>query len=83
MSSLLQDLRCAARMLRKNPGVTAVIALILALGIGANTAIFSIVKPFFLRPLPYDEPGRLMHLFLTDLETGQDRGRLSLPQFLD
>ncbi len=83
MSSWLQDLRYAARMLRKNPGVTAVIALILALGIGANTTIFSIVNPFFLRPLPYDDPGGLFHLFLTDPQTGSDQGRLSLPQFLD
>ena len=83
MSSWLMDLRYAARLLRKNPGVTLVIALVLALGIGANTTIFSIVNPFFLRPLPYDQPGRLLHLFLTDAETGQDRVRLSLPQFLD
>ena len=83
MSSWLQDLRYAARMLRKNPGVTTVIALVLALGIGANTTIFSVVNPFFLRPLPYDEPGRLFHLFLTDPQTGADQGRLSLPQFLD
>ncbi len=83
MSSWLQDLRYAARMLRKNPGVTAVIAVVLALGIGASTTIFSLVNPFFLRPLPYDDPGRLVHLFLTDPQTGSTQGRLSLPQFLD
>ena len=83
MSSWLQDLRYAVRMLRNNPGVTTVIALVLALGIGANTTIFSVVNPFLLRPLPYDEPERLLHLFLTDPQAGGDRGRLSLPQFLD
>ncbi len=83
MSSWLHDLRYATRMLRKNPGVTVVIALVLALGIGANTTIFSIVNPFFFRSLPYQEPGQLMHLFLTDPQAGLDRGRLSLPQFLD
>ncbi len=83
MSSWLQDLRYAKRMLLKNPGVTAVIAVVLALGIGANTTIFSIVNPFFLRPLPYQQPAELAHLFLTDPETGQDHGRVSLPQFFD
>jgi len=82
MNSLLQDFRYAARVLFKSPGFAAVAILTLALGIGANTAIFSVVYVSLLRPLPYQQPDRLITLG-ESRGPGDDGNVASYPDFLD
>jgi putative ABC transport system permease protein len=81
MDTLLQDLRFSLRLLRRQPGFTALVVLTLALGIGANTAIFSAVDGVLLRPLPLPEPERLVVLWGDHPEAG--RQSISLPNFND
>src|ERR1035438_5113070 len=83
MLSLLKDLRYSLRTLRKMPGFSIVALLVLALGIGANTAIFSVVNSVVLRPLPYPGADRLALIWETDLKDGIKREGPSGPNFLD
>jgi hypothetical protein len=76
MENFLQDLRYGARMLRNSPGFTAIAVLTLALGIGANTAIFSVVNAVLLKPLPYPDANRVVMLFLQDPSLGLARGAM-------
>jgi putative ABC transport system permease protein len=83
MQTLWQDLRYGARMLLKNPGFTLIVLLTLALGIGANTAIFSVVNAVMLRQLPFANPDRLVRLRESNPERGLASFSVSQPNFLD
>src|ERR1043166_2964423 len=81
MTTIIQDLRYGTRMLLKSPAITFIVILALALGIGANTAIFSVLNAVVLRPLPYDHPDEL--LFLNERSAVLDEMSISYPNFTD
>ncbi len=85
MNTVWQDFRFALRSFLRTPGFTAVTVLTLALGIGANTAIFSVLNAVLFRPLPYSDPSRLVMVWMrfTDIGLPNDRNWVSAPEFRD
>jgi predicted permease len=83
LENLLRDLRYAARTLRRNPGYALVAILTLGLGIGANTAIFTVINGVLLKPLPYAQQDRILHLDQTATLVGPDSLGLSVQEYQD
>ncbi len=85
METIVQDLRYGVRMLARSPLFTIVALLTIAIAIGANTAIFSVVNTVLLRPLPYEDPGRLVKVWtrFTGIGLPDDRNWVSAPEFAD
>src|SRR5258708_5291330 len=80
---LLQDLRYAFRQLRNSPGFTVVTILVLALGIGTNAAVFSVINTVLLRPLPFPDPSQLVQIWESNPSRGEIQGTVSPWNFVD
>src|SRR5918998_5167577 len=83
MGTLWQDVKFGVRVLLKSPAFTAVAVLVVALGVGANTAIFSVVNAVLLRPLPFEQPEQLVRVFGTNVRRNSLRRPHSFPNFAD
>lgn len=81
MRGLISHLRYTVRLLLKSPGFTITTVLILGLGIGANTAIFSLVNCVLLKPLPYPNPDRLVSIY--QVIQGEEKSQFDYPDYLD
>ena len=82
METPWKDFHYGLRMLRRNYGLNVIAALSLALGIGATSAIFSVINAVMLRPLPYRDPDRIVMVYEHHLKSGRDRGRVAPNNFL-
>lgn len=83
MEQIIQDLRHSFRSLRKSPAFTAAALIVLALGIGANSVIFTIVNAVLLRPLPFNDPERIVYIWGNSLKEGNDHNSVSIPDYED
>ncbi|KAA6457575.1 ABC transporter permease [Acidobacteria bacterium AB60] len=83
IESIFRDIRHAGRALRRNPGYALLAVATLGLGIGANTAIFTVINGVLLRPLPYVDQGRIVHIDQVERRTGTDGLEFSVPEYFD
>src|SRR5512145_1398651 len=81
--TVVQDCRYGARLLRRSPALSLVIVVTIALGIGANATIFSVINAVLLQPLPYEEPDRLIRLWQSNPGQSQTEALVSVPNYLD